>query len=163
MLQKTGGSRWKKGRTVEQKMVNYHEAHSFGQSTSNQRIEGWWSFYRRNRSTWWINLFKNFCWALVRKWNRYGTFVVLFFKLTQKDVDMVKQHWNTHYIRKSRHDTVSGRPDELFFIPESHGGIDGRTASPCSFEADRLCCRQFTVICGKWIFTKIIWYIFVMG
>ena len=29
--------------------------------------------------------------------------------------------WNTHYIRKSRHDTVPGRPDELLFLPERSG------------------------------------------
>ena len=28
-------------------------------------------------------------------------------------------HWNTHCIRKSTFDTVSGRPEELFFLPES--------------------------------------------
>ncbi len=32
-------------------------AHSYGKSTANQRIEGWWSYLHRNRSTWWINLF----------------------------------------------------------------------------------------------------------
>lgn len=25
---------------------------------------------------------------------------------------------NSHYIRKSRHDTVAGRPDELYYLPE---------------------------------------------
>ena len=30
-------------------------AHSYGRSTANQRIEGWWSYFRRNCSTWWIN------------------------------------------------------------------------------------------------------------
>ena len=29
---------------------------------------------------------------------------------------------NTHYIRQSRPDTVPGRPDELFFLPEKSGG-----------------------------------------
>ena len=33
------------------------DAHIYGRSPANQRIEGWWSFYRRNRSTWWINYF----------------------------------------------------------------------------------------------------------
>ena len=36
--------------------------------------------------------------------------------------DHVREHWNTRYIRKSRHDTVHGRPDSLFFVPEYHGG-----------------------------------------
>ena len=39
--------------------LNDENAHSFGQSVANQRIEGWWSFFRKNRSTWWINLFKD--------------------------------------------------------------------------------------------------------
>lgn len=29
-----------------------------------------------------------------------------------------------YLIRGSRHDTISGRPDELFFLPELHGGED---------------------------------------
>ena len=37
---------------------------------------------------------------------------------------MVMDHWNTHYIRRSRYDTVSGRPDELFYLPELHSGKD---------------------------------------
>lgn len=37
---------------------------------------------------------------------------------------MVKENWNTHYIRKSRHDTVNGRPDSLFFLAEHHGAVD---------------------------------------
>ena len=34
--------------------------------------------------------------------------------------------WNTHYIRKSRHDTVAGRPDALFNLPERYGGADNQ-------------------------------------
>lgn len=34
-------------------------AHSYGKSTANQRIEGWWFYLHRSRSTWWINLFKD--------------------------------------------------------------------------------------------------------
>ena len=45
--------------------------------------------------------------------------------IIQKDLDVVKEHWNTHHIRDSRHDTVPGRPDELFCLPEDHGGVDG--------------------------------------
>ena len=48
-----------------------------------------------------------------------------FAQLLQDDLDKVKEHWNTHLIRGSRHDTISGRPDELFFLLELHGGVDG--------------------------------------
>lgn len=33
-------------------------AHRYGSSHANQRIENWWSFFRRSRSNWWINYFK---------------------------------------------------------------------------------------------------------
>ena len=37
------------------------KAYSYGKSTANQRIAGWWSHFRRNQSTSWINFqTKNF-------------------------------------------------------------------------------------------------------
>ena len=42
-------------------------------------------------------------------------------ELLQLELDKVKREWNTHYIRKSRHTTVPGIPDELFFLPEGSG------------------------------------------
>ncbi|EDO46160.1 predicted protein [Nematostella vectensis] len=47
-----------------------------------------------------------------------------FAELLQNDLKRVGDSWNTHYIRKSRHDTVAGRPDAIFHLPESYGGID---------------------------------------
>ena len=47
-----------------------------------------------------------------------------FFRLLQKILDEVKEHWNTHRIRGSRHDTVRGRPDSLYCLPELHGATD---------------------------------------
>ena len=44
--------------------------------------------------------------------------------MLQADYSAVKEHWNTHYIRQSRHNTVKGRPDSLFFLPEYHGAIN---------------------------------------
>ena len=41
--------------------------------------------------------------------------------LLQYELDQVRLHWNTHY-RRTRHDTISGRPDELFFLLELSGG-----------------------------------------
>ncbi len=48
-----------------------------------------------------------------------------FAKILQTGLDEIKDNWNTHYIRKSRFDTVNGRPDALYTIPEFHGGIGG--------------------------------------
>ena len=33
----------------------------------------------------------------------------------------------THYIRRTRHDTIPGRPDELFFLQKLSGGQNQRT------------------------------------
>ena len=46
-----------------------------------------------------------------------------FAPVIQKDLDIVKEHWNSHRIRKSRHNTVPGRPDQLFYLPEFHGAV----------------------------------------
>lgn len=45
----------------------------------------------------------------------------VFSSLLQTDLDKVRVEWNTHYIRRTRHETVPGRPDELFFLPEDSG------------------------------------------
>jgi len=37
--------------------------------------------------------------------------------LIQDDLDSKACVWNTHFIRKSAADTISGIPDELFFLP----------------------------------------------
>ena len=42
----------------------------------------------------------------------------------QDDLDEVKNHWNTHRIRRSKHGTVPGVPDILFFLPQRSGAID---------------------------------------
>lgn len=34
-------------------------AHIYGSSHSNQRIEAWWSYLRKARTNWWINFFKD--------------------------------------------------------------------------------------------------------
>ena len=36
-------------------------AHFYGTVPTNQRIESWWSQFKKNRSTWWINYLKDLC------------------------------------------------------------------------------------------------------
>lgn len=48
-----------------------------------------------------------------------------FARVLQIGLDEVKNNWNTHYIRKSRFETVNGRPDSLYTISEFRGGFDG--------------------------------------
>ena len=102
-------------------------AHRYGSSPANQGIECWWSFLRKNRSNWWINFFKD----LIEPGHFNTSSDVekeclwyCFANLLQQDLTAVKQHWNSHYIRKSRFDTVAGRPNELYFLAECTGTQD---------------------------------------
>ena len=48
-----------------------------------------------------------------------------FSKILQIDLDKMKEYWNTHYIRKNdRYETISGRPDVLYFLPEQNKSAD---------------------------------------
>ena len=100
-------------------------AHKYVASPRNQRIEGYWSQYRRNRSGWWINLFKDLVEA--GDLNTGDTLQkdclwFCFSELLQEDLNAVKEHWNTHRIRKSRNDTIPGVPEVLYYLPEGRGG-----------------------------------------
>ena len=97
------------------------KAHRYGTSPSNQRIECWWSYLRKNRSNWWINFFKDLIEAghlSLSNQLQKECLWYCFNKVLQADLTSVQLHWNSHYIRKSRFDTISGRPDELYFLPE---------------------------------------------
>lgn len=102
------------------------DAHRYVPSPRNQRIEGWWSFFCKNRSGWWRNFFQDLETQRVIDTGCELSKECLWFcfsGLLQAECDYVKNHWNSHYIRKSRHDTVKGRPDS-FFLPELHKGRD---------------------------------------
>ena len=44
-----------------------------------------------------------------------------FSPLLQYELDQAKFQRKTRYIRRTRHDTIHGRPEELFFLPELYG------------------------------------------
>ena len=99
------------------------DTHVYGTSPGNQRIEAWWSFFQRNRSQWWLELFQNL--------EEFGAFHssciqeteciwYCFMNIIQEDLDAVRQQWNTHRIRPSAGARCpAGIPDELFYLPPS--------------------------------------------
>ncbi len=102
-------------------------SHIYGSSHSNQRIEGWWSFLRRHRTSWWIDFFKDMVESNILNLGNDLHMECLWFcfaHLIQADLDKVKEQWNSHCIRKSRFDTVAGVPDILYFLPENFGKSD---------------------------------------
>lgn len=46
-----------------------------------------------------------------------------FAAVLQRDIDLVVEHWNTHSIRSSRYNSVAGKPDVLYYLPENSGGV----------------------------------------
>ena len=45
-----------------------------------------------------------------------------FSKIIQKDFDALNDHWNNHRIRKSRFETIPGRPNILYYLSDISGG-----------------------------------------
>ncbi|XP_046840005.1 uncharacterized protein LOC124434166 [Xenia sp. Carnegie-2017] len=101
------------------------DSHRYVPSPRNQRIESWWGLFRNSCSSWWINYFKDLVDQRIVDLSSELDMECLWFcfsDVIKKVLDEVKEQWNTHYIRKSRHDTVKGRPDSLYYLPEQCDG-----------------------------------------
>ena len=102
-------------------------AHRYGASPSNQRIENWWSFHRRAFTGWVIDFFKDLVnRGILLTGNHIHMECVwfVFSELLQLQLDQVRYQWNIHYIRKSRHGTIGGIPDVLFYTPDVLNYVD---------------------------------------
>ena len=66
----------------------------------------------------------------------HGCIWYCFAHILQEDLNDVREHWNSHRIRKSRHNTVPGRPDSLFFLPEHHGAVGNLLCTVPQLEID---------------------------
>ncbi|XP_034562257.1 uncharacterized protein LOC117828944 [Notolabrus celidotus] len=116
--------------TLRHHHSDYHagaRSHLFGSSTSNQRIESWWSLFRKQRGQFWMELFGD----LRDKGLFNGTHEHLcllrfcFMGILQADLDECVQLWNSHRIRPSRHALCPGGiPDELYSLPHRFGSRD---------------------------------------
>lgn len=112
-------------------------AHRYVPSPRNQRIESWWSYLFKTRCGWWRNFFKdmesqgflNMTLETQRECLWY-----CFYEILQEDLTFVKEHWNSHRIRKSRFDTIAVRPDVLYEIPERYDGEKDLILSICTGE-----------------------------
>ncbi|XP_020555618.1 uncharacterized protein LOC110013572 [Oryzias latipes] len=123
-------------------------SHSYGSSTGNQRIESWWSFFRRGRSQFWMDLFGD----LRESGNFNGSHEhqcllrFCFIYVLQIDLDECRDLWNKHRIRRSRPASCPGGiPNELYLLPHRYGSRD------CGFaieERDLDEARQVPDLCG---------------
>ena len=94
-----------------------------GKSTTNQRIEAWWSILRKGCTGWWINHFKDLRDeglysdgnVLHRECLRY-----LYMPLLRDELYRVARLWNNHKLRPDRNrEGPDGKPDILYFVPEA--------------------------------------------
>jgi hypothetical protein len=103
-------------------LTGNRNGHIYGTSPGNQRIESWWSFYRRNRSQWFIELFEDLI-AMdafhTGNVNEKECLRYCFMDVINADLAEVRCAWNTHRIRSSVGSRCpAGVPDELFYLPE---------------------------------------------
>ena len=106
-----------------------YNSFQYVRSTSNQRIESWWSFLRRyGGANWWINYFKDLRDSggfndedLIQR----ACLQFCFMSVIQKDLDSIRIRWNSHKIRATRHqECPPGKPDVLYHLPDIHGVED---------------------------------------
>ena len=93
------------------------DSHRYVPSFRNQRIEGLWGFFNKSYSNGWINFFKDMVEARLTDLASELEVECLPFclsELLQKILDEIREYWNTHRIRGSRHDTVKGRLASLY-------------------------------------------------
>ena len=77
-------------RSQDQEQFSGLRSHRYGTSTSNKRIEAWWSILQRLRSEWWISLFKDLAsYGAFQSGNQKHMFCLQhwFIDLIQKDLD----------------------------------------------------------------------------
>ena len=95
----------------------------FGKSTSNQRIEAWWGRLRQGCADWWIEFFKD-----LRDSGLYCDDNIIhceclkfcFMDVIQSELHRAAKEWNIHRIRPSSNvESPAGKPDVMYFIPES--------------------------------------------
>ncbi|XP_062585755.1 uncharacterized protein LOC134247396 [Saccostrea cucullata] len=104
---------------------DYGNCFLYGKSTSNQRIEAWWSILRRQAADWWITFFKD-----LRDTNVFNDGDHLhieclrycFMAVLQEELHQIVIQWNQHRMQvKKESNSPKGKPDVLFFTPESYG------------------------------------------
>ena len=103
------------------------DAHRYGTSISNQRIENWSSHLRKGFTNWLIQLFKDLVSENIfipGNQTHLECSWLVFSSLLHTELDEFSCYWNSHYIRQSRHDSVAGITHVLFYLPEDSGYVN---------------------------------------
>ena len=95
------------------------EAHRFGTSHHNQRIEAWWSQMRKSQTNFMINFFRQLVDEVYNPEDPLHKACAWFCfePLINKNLQEFKEQWNSHFIRRSQYCEVNGRPNYLYSFP----------------------------------------------
>jgi len=101
-----------------------------GRSTSNQRIEAFWSHLIKDGPGWWMNFFKDL--SDTGLYNSADPVHVdcirfCFMEILRKELHQVSELWNQHIISSSKFGNSSGprgRPDCMYFLPHLYNTSD---------------------------------------
>lgn len=103
--------------SIQSLFHQHDQAHIYGKSTSNQRIESLWSKFRPAIQGW-LDFFKNITeQGIFSPGQTLQMYAIrwVFQRMVRQTLDGFKLYWNTHYI------TRSGIPNTLFYTHESFG------------------------------------------
>lgn len=94
-------------------------SHRFVTSVRNQRIEAWWSYFKRNKAQWWMDYFSDLSSAGIynpdHKFQK-SCFQFCFMNLLQKELDNIAVSWNSHQIRSNTGSCPAGIPNEIYLL-----------------------------------------------
>ena len=126
---------------------DYLSSFMYGKSTSNQRIEAWWSYLRRYFLQWWMNKFKD-----LRDSGYFDDTDPIqveclrfcYYGIIQDELHGVAYRWNCHRIRRSHNaEMPGGRPEALYTVP-ANGVRDYKSPfiNPLDIDLSRTFCKK---------------------
>ena len=101
------------------------DGHQYVPSPRNQRIGCCWSFFTKTKGNWWKHFFLHLETEGVIDMTSVINKECLWFcfsKTLQKGFDVLKEHWNSHRMRKSWFETIPGRQNVLYYLRGTSGG-----------------------------------------
>lgn len=106
---------------------NSDAGHSYVTSVRNQRIEAWWSIFRKNFAQWWMHFYHDLYASgtynpdqpFQKSCMQYCLMAVV-----QRHLDVALHLWNSHNIRPSNAPCPNGIPDEIYYLPQQYNSRD---------------------------------------
>ncbi|XP_062614152.1 uncharacterized protein LOC134275889 [Saccostrea cucullata] len=102
-------------------------SHRFVTSVRNQRIEAWWSYFKRNKAQWMMDYFSDlYSVGIYNPDNRFqkSCFQFCFMNILQKELESTALAWNSHRIRPNTGSCPAGIPNEIYFLHDLYSKSD---------------------------------------